>query len=443
MNDIIAIGLDPDSRNSVAAFIHGGRAKPTYRTFSLSKEGIQSLVEIILSNPGAIVGVEGKHGQSTPLEKAFHSCGISFYSVPAEKVQDYRKGSISKGKNNEKDAYSVARYVLDQKNAGTLDAFVQKEDYPSYRQLRNLSRFYTSLSHQRTRLLNQLWKELKEYANPLYLSMSDREKPGQAKIDSKRFLELIATEPELSDWSGFSKEDFLEKSGGQKLKGWEEFLDRVQTGAADLSFVPAEGQLMLRMTADQLLYMRKYLDETEKLLRELEGQDDLASYLMDKFKGLGPVNAAIILGEIGDISRFPDNDHLASYTGLTRVEKSTGDNKRQTRFKGYNHSLKNGFVNFTKAYLRCNKESHIFHYHRFLVKKGVKKLPALVRTTRALLRKVYKVICEYLKEHQRTVKKRRERMAEGQANLPLSNISLPPFSIIHQKEDAQNLSGYS
>src|SRR5436305_727851 len=41
--------------------------------------------------------------------------------------------------------------------------------------------------------------------------------------------------------------------------------------------------------------------------------------------GVGPVTAAAILGEVGNIARFPDNDHFASYTGTAPIEVSSGE----------------------------------------------------------------------------------------------------------------------
>jgi len=41
--------------------------------------------------------------------------------------------------------------------------------------------------------------------------------------------------------------------------------------------------------------------------------------------GVGPVTAAAILGEVGNVARFPDNDHFASYTGTAPIEVSSGE----------------------------------------------------------------------------------------------------------------------
>jgi transposase len=55
--------------------------------------------------------------------------------------------------------------------------------------------------------------------------------------------------------------------------------------------------------------------------------------------GVGPVLAAKLLGHTGDITRFPDRDHFASYTGTAPVEASSGDVRRHRLNRGGNRQL--------------------------------------------------------------------------------------------------------
>jgi transposase len=43
--------------------------------------------------------------------------------------------------------------------------------------------------------------------------------------------------------------------------------------------------------------------------------------------GIGPVNAGTIIGDAGDISRFPSRDHFAACNGTAPVEVSSGNRK--------------------------------------------------------------------------------------------------------------------
>ena len=55
--------------------------------------------------------------------------------------------------------------------------------------------------------------------------------------------------------------------------------------------------------------------------------------------GVGAVLAAKLLGHAGDITRFPDRDHFASYTGTAPVEASSGDVRRHRLNRGGNRQL--------------------------------------------------------------------------------------------------------
>ena len=55
--------------------------------------------------------------------------------------------------------------------------------------------------------------------------------------------------------------------------------------------------------------------------------------------GVGPVLAAKLVGHAGDITRFPDRDHFASYTGTAPVEASSGDVRRHRLNRGGNRQL--------------------------------------------------------------------------------------------------------
>ena len=67
------------------------------------------------------------------------------------------------------------------------------------------------------------------------------------------------------------------------------------------------------------------LDEHPTTLREING--------------VGPINAAKILAETGDVRRFPIRHHFASYTGTAPIDVSSGDNNRHRLNRGGNRRL--------------------------------------------------------------------------------------------------------
>jgi transposase len=60
---------------------------------------------------------------------------------------------------------------------------------------------------------------------------------------------------------------------------------------------------------------------------------------VSEVRGVGPVMTALILGEVGDVRRFPSKAHFASYTGTAPVDVSSGDHVRHRLNRGGNRRL--------------------------------------------------------------------------------------------------------
>ncbi|MEU4293085.1 IS110 family transposase [Kribbella sp. NPDC026596] len=55
--------------------------------------------------------------------------------------------------------------------------------------------------------------------------------------------------------------------------------------------------------------------------------------------GIGPSGAARLLVEVGDITRFPDRAHFASWTGTAPIDTSSGDHVRHRLSRGGNRQI--------------------------------------------------------------------------------------------------------
>ena len=94
--------------------------------------------------------------------------------------------------------------------------------------------------------------------------------------------------------------------------------------------------------------MRRSLDPLEDLVgldRKLKDLDKrlktavaaTATTLTD-IKGVGTATAAMILGEVGDVRRFPSRHHFASYTAAP-IEASSGDQRRHRLSRAGNRRI--------------------------------------------------------------------------------------------------------
>ncbi len=77
-------------------------------------------------------------------------------------------------------------------------------------------------------------------------------------------------------------------------------------------------------------------------------------------RGVGPVVAGVVLAEMGNVSRFPDEDHFASYCGCAPVVRASGRSRRVVVHRGGNRRLNWAVHIMVLSRLRCCERSKAF-----------------------------------------------------------------------------------
>jgi transposase len=97
----------------------------------------------------------------------------------------------------------------------------------------------------------------------------------------------------------------------------------------------ARRRVAAELVADlERIYRRR--KAADKELRELV--QATGTSLMD-LPGIGPSGAARLLVEVGDITRFPDRDHFASWNGTAPIDTSSGDQVRHRLSRAGNRQI--------------------------------------------------------------------------------------------------------
>lgn len=153
---------------------------------------------------------------------------------------------------------------------------------------------------------------------------------------------------------------------------------------------------------------RRCLHQELKLLDQIEEQIDLAegrisqaiivtpaTKLLMSLPGVGPVLAITISLEVGDVARFPDAEHLASYSGtVPRVNSSGGKTRLGRTRPDVNHYLKTAFVEAANVVVLHQKRWPGRHtvklYQRVKANKGHGR--AVVAVARHLAESTYWVL---------------------------------------------------
>ena len=88
------------------------------------------------------------------------------------------------------------------------------------------------------------------------------------------------------------------------------------------------GKTRRRMAAEELEDLHRLDAKLKAMKAELKAAVlATGSHLMDIY-GIGPAGAARILADVGEVARFPDRNHFASWTGTAPIDASSGQHIR-------------------------------------------------------------------------------------------------------------------
>lgn len=211
-----------------------------------------------------------------------------------------------------------------------------------------------------------------------------QERLGALKNQIVRWLDIYFPEftTVFKDWSkqaarlvlrNFSTPQKVVDAGAQEiLRTWREEMKRPSLKKAEqLCLVASQSvgrtegtrasisNLQFIMTEYELLIMR--LESLKEQMAECLSQIPNAHHLL-AIKGMGVVAVAIIVSELGDISRFTDPRQLIKYAGLNLRENSSGMHKGKTTIsKRGRRRLRHGLFQTMIPILATNSEFRALH----------------------------------------------------------------------------------
>jgi transposase len=111
------------------------------------------------------------------------------------------------------------------------------------------------------------------------------------------------------------------------------------------------------------------------------------SHLMD-VHGIGPAGAARILADVGDVARFPDRAHFASWTGTAPLDASSGEQIRHRLSRAGNRRLNH--VLYVAAFVQLRNDTDGRAYYRRKLAAGKTSMEAMRCLKRRLSDVVYR-----------------------------------------------------
>ena len=357
-------GLDLHKRQVVACLIMpGADGRPTkaVRTFATMTEDLLALADWLTAAGCTHVAMESTGVYWKPIYNLFEG---NFTLLLANA---YHLKAVPGRKTAVKDA----EWIADLLRHGLLKpSFVP--DRPQ-RELRELTRYRTTLVRERSAEVNRLQKTL-EGAN--------------IKLSS------VAT-------------NVLGKSGRQML----EALVRGETGATELAEL-ARGRLRKkRPELAQALHGRLGPHQRFLLAQQLAHVDSLDSLIahvaaeiarrlraeevtltrLATIPGVGRRIAEIVAAELGlEVARFPTAGHLAAWAGLAPGNHESAGKRLSGKTRQGSDALRSALVEAAQAAVHCRDTYLAAHYRRLAARRGAKR--AIVAVAHTILIIIYHLL---------------------------------------------------
>ncbi len=336
------VGIDVHKDTHTAVGISPFGEKLFEITVGNYKQDFENLVQKVEEKSGTLspfFGLEDVRGYGERLAGYLYE-KYPVYHVPSILVDRARQNATHPEKSDSLDAFGVAKVMM--QNIDSLPAYTISQDSKKAKQIKELSMDREYLVEERTRLKNHLHSLLHRIYNSEYKEM---------------YKDSFALKA-LKFWSKAKPkcDPFLHRSMKRKVK---RLLD-LRIEIADLE------------------------EEMETML--------LGNYTLQTLSGCGTVISGMIVGEIGDISRFHSPGALAKYAGCSPRECSSGKKVRHVKSRSGNRRLNCAFHRMALSQISRMGNEKARTYFKRKISEGKSKSQALVCLRRQIVNIVWMML---------------------------------------------------
>lgn len=252
------------------------------------------------------------------------------------------------------------------------------------------------LTRSRYQLIEQMTECKQHFLENLYYKCNTLTRDAETSVFGATMMDLLTESLSLGEIAEMDIEDLaamLQQKGRGRFSNPEKLaksiskairdsyrLGKVLEGSVDV--VLATYAMMIKTLKQQVKELDKAI---EKLLEIIPESQCLLS-----IPGIGPVYAAGILAEIGQIERFEDQAKLAKYAGLYWKRKQSGnrESERTSLTRTGNHYLRYYLVEAANSVKNREPVYNEYYYKKYDEVPKHKHKRALVLTARKLVRLV-------------------------------------------------------
>jgi transposase len=338
---LLFLGVDSHKDSLAACLVDQTGAQLAAATFLNTPDGHGDLLAWLgLSGQLTRAGIEGAANLGAGMARLLHQQGLDVREVPCTLTVRERRRLRRPGKSDPTDALAIARITAREHDLPPARHAGQAED------LKVLSDYRDELVAQRTAEANRLHADLAIVC------------AGYA-----RHCRALSSAHALNTATGL-----------------------LEPAAA----TAGSGSVRAQLAQRRIVRLRQLDEQIAACLTQLTKLVAATRTQLVDIVGIGPLLAARILGEVGDIQRFPTRDHFASANGTAPIPVSSGRTDRHRLNRGGNRRL-----NRALYFAALTQASHDPRARAYLARKqaeGKTRREALRCLKRRLSDVVYKAL---------------------------------------------------
>lgn len=376
------LGIDIGKNTHVASLVDD-KKNVIFKAFSFSNsiDGAESLILKLEAFKNELeVGMEATGHYWLSLYSYLAQKNFTVRVINPIQTDGWRQGiEIRKRKTDIIDSLLIADLL---RYGDFVETSLSNEDYLS---LRNLSRFrsylISSIGDLKRKTIALLDQVFPEYASSF------------SNIFGKTSKEILSNFSTPSDFEDINSDDlntFLESVSRKNYASKKiDELSKKASSSFGINFCLDSFSLQIKMLIEQISFIQNQVSDVEN---EIEVLLEKLNSPITTIPGIGSVNAATILGEIGDIKRFSNPSKLVAYAGLDASVSQSGEYEST-----YNHMSKRGSPYLRRALfqsaLRAEFCDPVFSdYYQKKISEGKHHLVATNAVARKLCHTIFAVL---------------------------------------------------
>jgi transposase len=373
------VGVDVSKEKFDACCIEEPGGKVFSLAYPMDRQGFEKFtVRLPQDKTSFLVGMESTASYHIALFSYLTAQGYRVAVINPLLISNFSKRSLKKTKTDKKDAFTIAQFLMREKEALSVITpdYLVAELKDLARRREKLADHMTSLKGDMKRILSILFPELERITG----------------VFTKATLRLLMEYPSAhaiaqADCSAI-KEVFRARSGGNRPRITVGALK--DAAASSVGIISPAKEFTLKQEASLLLHIEEQMKETTKLLKSLLAErmkEDVET--LCSVKGIGENTAMNFLVEMGGTVEIYENDKkLIAASGLDPSTYESGKYAGKSRIskRGNRHLRRAIWLMTTRTIINNNLFKAYFEKRK---KDGLPYKKAVLATAHKLIRIIF------------------------------------------------------